>query len=60
MYTDGVVDASEFLQVRGVRERSWSPHGYQGVRRSVGIVAAARDGTAVQLKAVAYKNVLTQ
>ncbi|KAI8438209.1 hypothetical protein MSG28_010827 [Choristoneura fumiferana] len=60
VFTDGVVDASEFLQVRGVKERSWSPHEYQGIRRSVGIVVAARDGTAVQLKAVAYKNVLTQ
>ncbi|XP_047984806.1 putative phosphoenolpyruvate synthase [Leguminivora glycinivorella] len=51
---------SEYLQVRGVKERSWAPHGYRGLRRTVGITVAAKDGTAVQLKAVAYKNVLTQ
>ncbi|XP_063357659.1 putative phosphoenolpyruvate synthase [Cydia amplana] len=60
VFDQDVATTSEFLQVRGVKERSLAPHGYQGLRRTVDIMVAAKDGTAVQLKAVAYKNVLTQ
>ncbi|XP_061708572.1 putative phosphoenolpyruvate synthase [Cydia pomonella] len=60
VFNQDVATMSEYLQVRGVKERSWAPYGYQGLRRTVDIMVAAKDGSAVQLKAVAYKNVLTQ
>ncbi|XP_049875010.1 uncharacterized phosphotransferase YvkC-like isoform X2 [Pectinophora gossypiella] len=57
--TEGATDRSEYLRARGVRERSWSPRGYQGLRRTVTLTATARDGTAVQLRGFSYKDVLT-
>ncbi|XP_075969916.1 rifampicin phosphotransferase-like [Anticarsia gemmatalis] len=56
---DGVVDHDVYLRTRGVKERSWAPHAYQGLRRSVTITAAARDGTVLQLRCLSYKKVLT-
>ncbi|XP_030022494.2 putative phosphoenolpyruvate synthase isoform X1 [Manduca sexta] len=57
---NGVIDRSEYLQTRGVKERSWAPHGYEGVRRSFTLTAMARDGTGVMLRGISYKNILTQ
>lgn len=59
-FNEGVQDRSEYLQVRGVKERSWAPHSYEGLRRSFTITAAARDGTAVVLRGVSHHKVLTQ
>ncbi|KAJ2947707.1 hypothetical protein O0L34_g9477 [Tuta absoluta] len=59
-YNDqGSIDQSVYLRTRGVKERSWSVSGYQGLRRAVTLVGAAKDGTAVQLRAFSYKDVLT-
>ncbi|XP_026732206.1 uncharacterized protein LOC113496983 [Trichoplusia ni] len=55
----GDADKSVYLQTRGVKERRWAPHAYEGLRRSVAITASAKDGTAVQLHCLSYKNVLT-
>ncbi|XP_041975336.1 putative phosphoenolpyruvate synthase [Aricia agestis] len=55
---DGTPDRSEYIRVRGVRERSWSQH--RTLRRSINIVVAARDGTAVHIRASSYKNDFTQ
>ncbi|KAI5639732.1 pyruvate phosphate dikinase, PEP/pyruvate binding domain-containing protein [Phthorimaea operculella] len=55
----GSIDQSVYLRTRGTKERSWSISGYQGLRRAVSLVGAARDGTAVQLRAFSYKDVLT-
>ncbi|XP_049869624.1 putative phosphoenolpyruvate synthase [Pectinophora gossypiella] len=57
--SEGTTDRSEYLRVRGVRERSWSPQGYEGLRRNVSLVACAKDGTAVQLRGFSYKDVFT-
>lgn len=57
---NGDVDESVYLRTRGVKERNWAPHAYQGLRRSITITAGARDGTAVHLRCLSYKNVLTQ
>ncbi|XP_063827746.1 uncharacterized protein LOC135077103 [Ostrinia nubilalis] len=56
----GAPTHSEYLRVRGARERCWAPHGWPGLRREVAITAVAADGTAVHLRALSYKNVLTQ
>lgn len=58
-YTEGSTDQTEYLRVRGVRERSWSPQGYQGLVRSMVITAAATDGTGVQLRGLSYNEVFT-
>lgn len=57
---EGALDTTEYLQTRGVKERHWAPHAYEGTRRSFSITASARDGTAVVLRGVSYKKVLTQ
>ncbi|KAJ8735386.1 hypothetical protein PYW07_007006 [Mythimna separata] len=56
---EGVVDKSVFLRTRGVKERRWAPRAYEGLRRSINIIAAASDGTTVQLRCFSYKNELT-
>lgn len=56
---EGIVDKSVFLRTRGTKERRWAPKAYEGLRRSVNITAMASDGTAVQLRCLSYKNVLT-
>ncbi|PZC85674.1 hypothetical protein B5X24_HaOG215944 [Helicoverpa armigera] len=56
---EGVVDKSVYLRTRGVKERRWAPNGYDGLRRSVTITAAARDGTAVHLRCFSYRTELT-
>ncbi|XP_060807210.1 uncharacterized phosphotransferase YvkC-like [Amyelois transitella] len=56
----GDIDRSEYLRYRGVRERMWAPHGYQGVRRSVTMTVMAKDGTAVRIRGTSYSNVLTE
>lgn len=58
-YTEGSINQTEYLRLRGVRERSWSPQGYRGLLRSVVITATATDGTGVQLRGLSYKEVLT-
>lgn len=58
-YTDGSIDQTEYLRLRGVRERCWSPQGYRGLVRSVVITALATDGTGVQLRGLSYREVLT-
>lgn len=57
---EGIVDKSVFLRTRGIKERRWAPRGYEGLRRSVEIMALARDGTTVQIRCLSYKNELTQ
>ena len=57
---EGIVEKSVLLRTRGVKERRWSPRGYEGLRRSVNISAMASDGTAVQLRCLSYRNELTQ
>ncbi|XP_053617727.1 rifampicin phosphotransferase-like [Plodia interpunctella] len=56
----GAVDKTEYLRYRGIRERRWAPHGYQGLRRSVSLLVVAKDGTAVQIRGMSYNNVLTE
>ncbi|XP_059048082.1 putative phosphoenolpyruvate synthase [Achroia grisella] len=56
----GVLDKDEYLRLRGVRERSWAPHGYEGRRRSVTVTASSKDGTVVHLRGLSYRNILTQ
>ncbi|KAH9631510.1 hypothetical protein HF086_004671 [Spodoptera exigua] len=56
---EGIVDKSVFLRTRGIKERRWAPRGYEGLRRSVDIMALARDGTTVQIRCLSYKNELT-
>ncbi|XP_050342734.1 putative phosphoenolpyruvate synthase [Nymphalis io] len=56
---DGVIERNEYLRLRGVRERSWAPD-YKDIRRSITVTAAARDGTAVQIRGVSYHNNFTQ
>ncbi|CAG9796773.1 unnamed protein product [Diatraea saccharalis] len=55
----GVPTRTEYLRTRGLRERRWMPQA-QALRRSVSIIALARDGTAVQIRAHSYKNIITQ
>ncbi|XP_026319467.1 uncharacterized protein LOC113229980 [Hyposmocoma kahamanoa] len=57
--TEGSIDQTEYLRLRGVRDRCWSPQGYRGLVRSVVITAIATDGTGVQLRGLSYKEVLT-
>ncbi|RVE54465.1 hypothetical protein evm_000950 [Chilo suppressalis] len=56
---EGVEARSEYIRTRGLRERRWAPLP-AGLRRSVVLTAAARDGTAVHIHAQSYKQVLTQ
>jgi hypothetical protein len=56
---DGAEAVSEYLRTRGVRERRWMPRASH-VRRSVALTAIASNGVGVQLRALSYKNVLTQ
>ncbi|KAL0901785.1 hypothetical protein ABMA27_006958 [Loxostege sticticalis] len=56
----GAPSHSEYLRTRGARERRWAPHGWAGLRREVTFTAAAADGTALHLRGLSYKNVLTQ
>ncbi|GBP77850.1 Uncharacterized phosphotransferase YvkC [Eumeta japonica] len=56
----GQVEKSARVRARGVRENYWSPHGYQGLYRTISILCTARDGTAIYLYAVSYKDCLTQ
>ncbi|KAM3967560.1 rifampicin phosphotransferase [Aphomia sociella] len=57
---NGVSVKDEYLRLRGVRERSWAPHGYEGRNRSATITASAKDGTLVHLRGLSYKNIMTQ
>lgn len=59
-YDEGVIDKSVYLQIRGLKERSWSPQGYKELRRSVRLTAASVDGMVVHLRCLSYNNVLTQ
>lgn len=56
---EGILDKDVYLRTRGVKERSWAPHGYEGLWRFITITAAAKDGTGVQLRCLSYKKVLT-
>ncbi|XP_059048058.1 putative phosphoenolpyruvate synthase [Achroia grisella] len=56
----GVMQKDEYLRLRGFRERSWAPNGYEGRRRSVTVTASSKDGTLVHLRGLSYRNILTQ
>ncbi|XP_026759359.2 uncharacterized phosphotransferase YvkC-like isoform X2 [Galleria mellonella] len=56
----GILQKDEYLRLRGVRERSWAPNGYEGRRRSVTVTASSKDGTLVHLRGISYRNILTQ
>ncbi|XP_034834100.1 rifampicin phosphotransferase-like [Maniola hyperantus] len=56
---DGAIDRSEYLRLRGAKERSWSL-GSKDLRRSVTVTAIASDGTAVQIRGLSYYNNFTQ
>ncbi|XP_026759360.2 putative phosphoenolpyruvate synthase [Galleria mellonella] len=56
----GILQKDEYLRLRGVRERSWAPNGYEGRRRSVTVTASSMDGTLVHLRGLSYRNILTQ
>ncbi|XP_072945858.1 rifampicin phosphotransferase-like [Epargyreus clarus] len=57
---NGAPVESEYLRMRGIRERCWNFKGYKGLRRIITIIASASDGTAVQIRAMSYKNTITQ
>ncbi|XP_068626441.1 uncharacterized phosphotransferase YvkC-like [Battus philenor] len=57
---EGSLERRERLRLRGVRERSWSSHTPNVPRRSVTVTASARDGTAVMLRGLSYKNTFTE
>ncbi|CAK1601756.1 unnamed protein product [Parnassius mnemosyne] len=58
--SDGVPQRSEYLRLRGIRERSWSAHNQACPRRAVTLTACAKDGTAIMLRGLSYKNTLTE
>ncbi|CAH2239481.1 jg21488 [Pararge aegeria aegeria] len=56
---NGAIDKSEYLRLRGAKERSWSPDS-KVLRRKVTLTASASDGTAVQIRAFSYYKNFTQ
>ncbi|XP_052739556.1 putative phosphoenolpyruvate synthase [Bicyclus anynana] len=56
---NGAADKSEYLRVRGTKERSWSLGGAE-LRRAVNITATTSDGTAVQIRGLSYYKNFTQ
>ncbi|KAL4716558.1 hypothetical protein ACJJTC_010222 [Scirpophaga incertulas] len=55
----GASAISEYVRVRGLRERSWVPRATT-MRRSVALTAVAADGTALHLRAASYTDTFTQ
>ncbi|VVC95538.1 unnamed protein product, partial [Leptidea sinapis] len=56
---DGKLDRSEYIRVRGTRERAWSGRNNE-LRRSVTLVAVTPDGTGVHLQGIVHKNSIRQ
>ncbi|CAH0724658.1 unnamed protein product, partial [Brenthis ino] len=56
---NGVTEVSEYLRVRGVRERSYGLSS-NNIRRSFTLTAATKDGTAVQIRGLSYHKNFTQ
>ncbi|CAH2050125.1 unnamed protein product, partial [Iphiclides podalirius] len=57
---EGSVHRSEYLRLRGVRERRWSLYGVPYPRRAVTVTASASDGTAIMLRGLSYRNDFTE
>ncbi|KAL4716575.1 hypothetical protein ACJJTC_010239, partial [Scirpophaga incertulas] len=55
----GVSAVSEYVRLRGLRERSWVTRAV-AMHRSVAFTAVASDGTAMHLRATSHKDILTQ
>lgn len=56
---NGVTEISEYLRVRGVRDRSYGLNS-NDLRRTFTLTAAAKDGTAVEIRGLSYYKNFTQ
>lgn len=56
---NGVTEVSEYLHVRGVRERNYASSS-NNLRRIFTLTAAAKDGTAFQIRGLSYHKNFTQ
>ncbi|KAJ0182691.1 hypothetical protein K1T71_002060 [Dendrolimus kikuchii] len=57
---EGILLKNVYLRTRGVKERSWAPCGYDGMWWTITINVAARDGTAIMLRAIHYQKDVTE
>ncbi|XP_013149612.1 PREDICTED: uncharacterized protein LOC106111948 [Papilio polytes] len=55
---EGILQRKERLRLRGVRERGWSRDTCP--RRTLTLTAAAKDGTAIMLRGLSYKNIFNE